>query len=48
MDPLVGILAFGVYGFLVGAVAFFFIFLERRELRKQQAAKEAAHEEARA
>ncbi|HXR37078.1 MAG TPA: hypothetical protein VN754_14070 [Candidatus Binataceae bacterium] len=46
MDILLAELAMGLFGLAVGAVAFFFIFLERRELRKQQAAKKAAHGEA--
>ena len=48
MDPLIGIVVLGVYGLMVGAVGFFFIFLERRQMRKQKAAQEAARGEARA
>ncbi len=48
MDPLIGIVVLGVYGLMVGAVGFFFIFLERRQMRKQKAAQEAGRGEARA
>jgi hypothetical protein len=48
MDILLAELALGVFGLMVGAVAFFFIFLERRQLRKQRAAQEASHGEAHA
>jgi hypothetical protein len=48
MDPLVGIAVLGVFGLMVGAVGFFFIYLERRQLRKQRAAQDAAHTEAHA
>jgi hypothetical protein len=48
MDILLAELATSEFGLALGAVAFFFIFLECRKMRKQQAVKEAANGEARA
>ena len=48
MDLLLAVLVTGMFGLAVGAVGIYFVIRERREMRNQRAARDAASREAHA